>query len=34
MVQDGTGADRQRAALAEGGLAAATDLILAQSTMP
>ncbi|MER6630259.1 glutamate--cysteine ligase [Streptomyces sp. NPDC000987] len=33
LLQDGTGADRQRAALAEGGLRAVTDLISAQSSM-
>ncbi|MGA5207695.1 carboxylate-amine ligase [Streptomyces variegatus] len=34
LLQDGTGADRQRAALAHGGLRAVTELISAQSTMP
>jgi carboxylate-amine ligase len=34
LLQDGTGADRQRAALAHGGLRAVTDLVSAQSTMP
>ncbi|MET9830746.1 glutamate--cysteine ligase [Streptomyces sp. NPDC006385] len=34
LLQNGTGADRQRAALAEGGLRAVTDLIGVQSTMP
>jgi carboxylate-amine ligase len=34
LLQDGTGADRQRAALAQGGLRAVTELISAQSTMP
>ncbi|MDN0197631.1 glutamate--cysteine ligase [Streptomyces sp. S.PNR 29] len=34
LLQSGTGADRQRAALAEGGLRAVTDLIGAESTTP
>ncbi|MFE6171616.1 glutamate--cysteine ligase [Streptomyces sp. NPDC056464] len=34
LLQDGTGADRQRAALADGGLRAVTDLIGAESTAP
>lgn len=34
LLQGGTGADRQRAVLAEGGLRSVTDLIIAQSTMP
>ncbi|MFE1248422.1 glutamate--cysteine ligase [Streptomyces sp. NPDC058735] len=34
LLQNGTGADRQRAALAQGGLRAVTDLVSAQSTMP
>ncbi|MFH0519392.1 glutamate--cysteine ligase [Streptomyces sp. M41] len=34
LLQHGTGADRQRAALAAGGLRAVTDLIGVQSTMP
>ncbi|WP_128377206.1 carboxylate-amine ligase [Streptomyces cavernae] len=34
LLQNGTGADRQRAAFAEGGLRAVTDLVIAQSTMP
>ncbi|MGW3095160.1 carboxylate-amine ligase [Streptomyces sp. NPDC001102] len=34
LLQDGTGADRQRAALLDGGLPAVTALVLAQSTMP
>jgi carboxylate-amine ligase len=34
LLQDGTGADRQRAALAHGGLRAVTELVSAQSTMP
>ncbi|MFE6197830.1 glutamate--cysteine ligase [Streptomyces sp. NPDC057838] len=34
LLQDGTGADRQRAALAHGGLRAVTELISVQSTMP
>ncbi|MFI8194879.1 glutamate--cysteine ligase [Streptomyces sp. NPDC085946] len=34
LLRNGTGADRQRAALARGGLRAVTDLISAQSTMP
>ncbi|MER8223846.1 glutamate--cysteine ligase [Streptomyces sp. NPDC094143] len=34
LLQDGTGADRQRAALARGGLRAVMELISAQSTMP
>jgi len=33
LLQDGTGADRQRAALVQGGLPAVTDLITAR-TMP
>ncbi|MEU0588608.1 glutamate--cysteine ligase [Streptomyces sp. NPDC006132] len=34
LLQDGTGADRQRAALTRGGLPAVTDLISARGTMP
>jgi carboxylate-amine ligase len=34
LLQNGTGADRQRAALAAGGLRAVTALISAESTMP
>ncbi|MEU2284541.1 glutamate--cysteine ligase [Streptomyces sp. NPDC013178] len=34
LLRNGTGADRQRAALTKGGLRAVTDLISAQSTMP
>ncbi|MEV5435348.1 glutamate--cysteine ligase [Streptomyces sp. NPDC052682] len=34
LLQNGTGADRQRAALAEGGLRAVTDLVGVQSTAP
>ncbi|MFF5159116.1 glutamate--cysteine ligase [Streptomyces sp. NPDC000348] len=34
LLRAGTGADRQRAVLAEGGLPAVTDLIIAQSTTP
>ncbi|MET9392895.1 glutamate--cysteine ligase [Streptomyces sp. NPDC006624] len=34
LLQNGTGADRQRAALAQGGLRAVTELISAESTMP
>ncbi|NUS31370.1 MAG: glutamate--cysteine ligase [Streptomyces sp.] len=34
LLQDGTGADRQRAALARGGLPAVTDLVIGKSTVP
>ncbi|QTD98200.1 carboxylate-amine ligase [Streptomyces cyanogenus] len=34
LLQDGTGADRQRAALARGGLPVVTDLIIGRGTMP
>ncbi|WP_406725067.1 glutamate--cysteine ligase [Streptomyces sp. GD-15H] len=34
LLQSGTGADRQRAGLAEGGVHAVIDLIIARSTMP
>ncbi|MFE0450971.1 glutamate--cysteine ligase [Streptomyces sp. NPDC058914] len=34
LLQNGTGADRQRAALAQGGLRAVTDLITVESTTP
>jgi carboxylate-amine ligase len=34
LLQNGTGADRQRAVLAEGGLRAVTKLISTQSTTP
>jgi glutamate---cysteine ligase / carboxylate-amine ligase len=34
LLQNGTGADRQRAALADGGPRAVTDLICAESSMP
>ncbi|MFF7449698.1 MULTISPECIES: glutamate--cysteine ligase [unclassified Streptomyces] len=34
LLQDGTGADRQRAALAEGGLGAAIDLIISEGGTP
>ncbi|MEV0239673.1 glutamate--cysteine ligase [Streptomyces sp. NPDC050674] len=34
LLRDGTGADRQRAALAEGGLPAVMDLIIDESTTP
>jgi carboxylate-amine ligase len=34
LLQDGTGADRQRGALAQGGLRAVTELISCESTMP
>ncbi|MFH0520003.1 glutamate--cysteine ligase [Streptomyces sp. M41] len=34
LLRDGTGADRQRAALADGGLQAVTDLISVRSTVP
>ncbi|WP_037673167.1 glutamate--cysteine ligase [Streptomyces griseus] len=34
LLRDGTGADRQRAALADGGLRAVTDLVSSESTTP
>jgi glutamate---cysteine ligase / carboxylate-amine ligase len=34
LLQNGTRADRQRAALGQGGLPAVTDLIIGRSTMP
>jgi carboxylate-amine ligase len=34
LLQNGTGADRQRTALTEGGLRAVTDLINVESTLP
>ncbi|MEV6614958.1 glutamate--cysteine ligase [Streptomyces sp. NPDC051051] len=34
LLQDGTGADRQRAALAQGGMRAVIDLLIGESTAP
>ena len=34
LLRDGTGADRQRTALAEGGIQTVTDLIGVRSTVP